>query len=147
MIQPRAISLSLAEKLDFVPALASIVLTILWATLTSLWRSAAYPKTLVLHIGYAAFRKATVRLTVAQMQSVYPRATLLTTKTPLTHRRYALPTTNKNYERYVRKHKLPCKTVDLGDGALGHWIGDQTADNVLIWYHGMSAPWNASVRY
>ncbi|OOF92897.1 hypothetical protein ASPCADRAFT_133284 [Aspergillus carbonarius ITEM 5010] len=128
MIQPRATSLSLAEKLDFVPALASIVLTILWATLTSLWRSAAYPKTLVLHIGYAAFRKATVRLTVAQMQ-------------------YALPTTNKNYERYVRKHKLPCKTVDLGDGALGHWIGDQTADNVLIWYHGGGFALPANVGY
>ncbi|GAQ47148.1 lipase/thioesterase family protein [Aspergillus niger] len=116
MIAPK-ISLSLAEKLDLVPALASITLTVFWALLTSLWRSTAYPKTLVLHIGYAAFRKATARLTVAQMQ-------------------YALPTTDQNYERYVRKHKLPSKTVDLGDGALGHWIGDPKADNILIWYHG-----------
>lgn len=69
MIAPK-ISLSLAEKLDLLPALASITLTVFWALLTSLWRSAAYPKTLVLHIGYAAFRKATARLTVAQMQYV-----------------------------------------------------------------------------
>ncbi|PWY69450.1 lipase/thioesterase family protein [Aspergillus eucalypticola CBS 122712] len=120
MITPK-ISLSLAEKLDLVPALASITLTVFWALLTSLWRSAAYPKTLVLHIGYAAFRKATARMTVAQMQ-------------------YALPTTDQNYERYVRKHKLPSNTVDLGDGALGHWIGDPKADNILIWYHGIFIP-------
>ncbi|PWY74996.1 lipase/thioesterase family protein [Aspergillus heteromorphus CBS 117.55] len=117
MRQPATLALSLAEKLDFLPALASIVLAIFWAALTALGRSKAYPKTLALHIGYAAFRKATARLSVAQMQ-------------------YALPTTNKTYDHFMRKRQLPRKTVNLGDGAQGHWIGDEKADNILIWYHG-----------
>ncbi|PYH93573.1 alpha/beta-hydrolase [Aspergillus ellipticus CBS 707.79] len=51
------------------------------------------------------------------------------------------------YERYMRKQRLPCKTVSLGDGALGHWIGDQKADNVLIWYHGGGFTLPANIGY
>lgn len=34
------------------------------------------------------------------------------------------------------KGKKP-DTVELGENALGHWIGDKKADNVLIFFHGM----------
>lgn len=40
----------------------------------------------------------------------------------------------------MRRHHLPSKTVDLGEGALGHWLGDyEHAERVMIWYHGMCA--------
>lgn len=65
-----AIPLSLAEKLDFIPALVSLCATVVWAMFTGLWRSSSYLKSWLLHVGYAAFRKATSRLSVAQMQYV-----------------------------------------------------------------------------
>lgn len=50
-----------------------------------------------------------------------------------------MPTTNKIYDQYVRKSRLSPDTVNLGHGALGHWVGDKNAENVLVWYHGMSS--------
>ncbi|PYI27790.1 lipase/thioesterase family protein [Aspergillus indologenus CBS 114.80] len=111
-------ALSLFEKLDCLPALAALIGTVLWALLTSPWRTHHYPSTLLLHVGYAAMRKATSRFSVAQLQ-------------------YLLPTTDTIYKRFMRRHRLPSKTVDLGEGALGHWLGDyEHAEHVLIWYHG-----------
>jgi hypothetical protein len=46
----------------------SLCLTIVWAMFTGFWRSSSHPKSWLLHVGYAAFRKATRRLSVAQMQ-------------------------------------------------------------------------------
>ncbi|OOO07877.1 hypothetical protein OAory_01043770 [Aspergillus oryzae] len=123
-----AIPLSLAEKLDFIPALVSLCATVVWAMFTGLWRSSSYLKSWLLHVGYAAFRKATSRLSVAQMQ-------------------YVMPPTNKIYDQYVRKSRKVADTVDLGHGALGHWIGDRNADNVLIWYHGGGFALPANLGY
>ncbi|KAJ5160753.1 uncharacterized protein N7482_007757 [Penicillium canariense] len=109
--------LSLAEKLDFLPALATIVVAACYSLLTGLWRTERQAKTLLLHFGYAIFRQATRRLSPAQMQ-------------------YVLPPSNKIYEQYVRKAGLRPESVELGYGALGHWIGDRDATNVLIWFHG-----------
>lgn len=47
-----------------------------------------------------------------------------------------LPPTNQIYNVYARKAKVFADTVDLGEGALGHWMGDRKADYVLVWYHG-----------
>ncbi|KAB8079671.1 Alpha/Beta hydrolase protein [Aspergillus leporis] len=123
-----AIPLSFTEKLDFLPALVSLCLTIVWAMFTGFWRSSSHPKSWLLHVGYAAFRKATRRLSVAQMQ-------------------YVMPPTNKIYDQYVRKAKKVADTVDLGHGALGHWVGDRNADNVLIWYHGGGFALPANLGY
>ncbi|PYH44777.1 lipase/thioesterase family protein [Aspergillus saccharolyticus JOP 1030-1] len=111
-------ALSWLEKLDCMPALAALIGTVLWALVTSRWRNHYYPSTLLLHVGYAAMRKATSRFSVAQLQ-------------------YLLPTTDNIYQRFVQRHRLPSKTVDLSEGALGHWLGDdEHAEYVLIWYHG-----------
>lgn len=56
----------------------------------------------------------------------------------LTQRRYVMPPSNKIYDLYIRKTRQMPQTVDLGHGALGHWVGDKNADNVLVWYHGES---------
>ncbi|KAL4893632.1 Alpha/Beta hydrolase protein [Aspergillus ambiguus] len=112
-----AIPLSLREKLDFLPALTSVALTVVWAMFSGLWRSKKYPKSWLLHVGYAIFRKATTRMSIAQMQ-------------------YIMPPSNKVYDLYVRKAKKTADTIDLGHGGLGHWVGDRNAENVLVWFHG-----------
>ncbi|PLB48549.1 lipase/thioesterase family protein [Aspergillus steynii IBT 23096] len=127
--------LSLAEKLDFVPALLSVILTVAWAIVSGLWRSSAHPPTFLLHVGYAAFRKATARLSVAQMQAV-------------------LPPSNRIYERYVRRSRIAPDTVTLPHGALGHWIGSRKASSasstdvkVLVWFHGGGFALPANIGY
>ncbi|KAJ6089286.1 hypothetical protein N7467_004502 [Penicillium canescens] len=111
------VTLTLQEKLDFFPALASILLAGFYALLTGLWRTERQAKTLFLHLGYAVFRKATARLTPSQLQ-------------------YVSPPSHKIYEIYTKKTGALPQSVELGNGALGHWIGDRNADNVLVWYHG-----------
>lgn len=66
--KPAAVTLSLKEKLDYIPALASICLSAFWSILSGLWRTERQAKSFFLHIGYAIFRKATVRLSPLQMQ-------------------------------------------------------------------------------
>lgn len=66
--KPSALTLSLKEKLDFIPALASIVLAAFYSILTGLWRTEKQAQSFFLHIGYAIFRKATSRLSPLQMQ-------------------------------------------------------------------------------
>ena len=63
-----SVKLSLGEWLDFIPAVVSISVVAVCSLLTGLWRSQKQAKTLFLHVGYAIFRKATVRLTPLQMQ-------------------------------------------------------------------------------
>ena len=111
------VTLTLQEKLDIFPALASILLAGFYALLTGLWRTERQAKTLFLHLGYAVFRKATARLTPSQLQ-------------------YVSPPSHKIYEIYTKKTGALPQSVELGNGALGHWIGDRNAENVLIWYHG-----------
>lgn len=112
-----SVKLTLQQKLDFLPAVASIVLAGFYALVTGLWRTEREAKTLFLHFGYAIFRKATARLSPTQMQ-------------------YILPPSDKIYERYTKKNRIQAQSVELGYGALGHWVGDRNATNVLIWFHG-----------
>lgn len=118
--------LSLAEKLDFLPALATIFVAATYSLLTGLWRTERQAKSLLLHFGYAIFRQATARLSPAQMQAI-------------------LPPSNKIYERYVKKVGVKPQSVDLGHGALGHWVGDRDATNVLIWFHGKQSIQNVQL--
>ncbi|KAJ5689829.1 hypothetical protein N7462_004221 [Penicillium macrosclerotiorum] len=122
------VSLSLTERLDFIPALATIVVAGFYALLTGVWRSERQAKSLLLHFGYAIFRQATARLSPTQMQAILPR-------------------TNKVYDRYAKQTGLSAQTVDLGDGALGHWVGDRDATNVLIWFHGGGFALPASIAH
>ena len=59
--------LSLAEILDFIPALVSISIVAVYSVFTGLRRSQKQAKTLLLHVGYAVFRKVTSRLSPSQM--------------------------------------------------------------------------------
>ncbi|KAL4748807.1 hypothetical protein BDW72DRAFT_205322 [Aspergillus terricola var. indicus] len=108
--------LTIAQKLDYFPALVSVALTFVWALLTVAVRAPEYPSHWLLHIGYAVFRKLTARLSAAQMQ-------------------YVLPASNLVYNRYIRSVRQKPLTVQLDHGAMGHWIGDPQAKSILVWYH------------
>ena len=65
-----SVQLSLTQKLGFLPALASIWVSILYALVTGLFNRRA--KTWYLHIAYSALRKATKKLSPLQLQYVVP---------------------------------------------------------------------------
>jgi acetyl esterase/lipase len=48
---------------------------------------------------------------------------------------------------YARSKKLKPDTVDLGNGAQGHWVGNKNAKHVLIWYHGGGFCLPANIGY
>lgn len=60
--------LSLLGKLDLLPALAAIITTGLLSLLTAFSRGQRGAPTLYLHVAYAILRKATMRLSVLQLQ-------------------------------------------------------------------------------
>ena len=60
--------LSLAGKLDMLPALASIIATALFSALTGITRTQKDAPSLYLHVAYAILRKATNRLSPLQLQ-------------------------------------------------------------------------------
>jgi hypothetical protein len=62
--------LTIAQKLDYIPAALSVALTFVWAVLTVAWRAPQYPTHWLLHIGYSVFRKSTARFSALQMQYV-----------------------------------------------------------------------------
>ncbi|KAG5984134.1 hypothetical protein E4U55_005933 [Claviceps digitariae] len=109
--------LSLLGKLDLLLGLTSIVAVGIFSALTGFLRTQRDPPSLHLHIAYAVLRKVTARLSPVQLQLI-------------------LPLTNVVYKQYARSVKMKPDTVDLGNGALGHWLGSKDAKNVLIWYHG-----------
>ncbi|KAL4923793.1 lipase/thioesterase family protein [Aspergillus undulatus] len=120
--------LSIAQKLDYIPALASVAVTFVWAVLTLAVRAPEYPSHWLLHIGYAVFRKLSSRLSAAQMQ-------------------YVLPASNLVYNRYIRSVRQKPLTVQLNHGAMGHWIGSPDAKNILVWYHGGGFALPANIGY
>lgn len=125
---PKRARLSLKEFLDFVPAFFRLVLAALHAALTGFSRGPGQAKSLFLHVGYAFLRKSTQRLSTAQLQAFSPPS-------------------NKTYARFARGVRQTPETVQLGHGALGHWIGDKNAKNVLIWYHGGGFALPANIGY
>lgn len=44
------------------------------------------------------------------------------------------------YNRYARSARFTADTVELAHGSKGHWLGDKTSKNVLIWFHGTNIP-------
>lgn len=65
--------LSMASKLDLLPAVASILIAGFVALFTGLKRDQSGTPTFYLHIAYAILRKASARLSPLQFQSVSPQ--------------------------------------------------------------------------
>ncbi|KAL2855562.1 Alpha/Beta hydrolase protein [Aspergillus pseudodeflectus] len=120
--------LTIAQKLDYIPAALSVALTFVWAVLTVAWRAPQYPTHWLLHIGYSVFRKSTARFSALQMQ-------------------YVLPSTNLVYNAWIRSVRQKPLTLKLDHGAMGHWIGDPNSKNILVWYHGGGFALPANIGY
>ncbi|KID93833.1 lipase/thioesterase family protein, partial [Metarhizium majus ARSEF 297] len=117
MAPSAAVTPTLREKLDLLPALGSLVFTTLSALLTGWRRGPNDEPSLYLHVVYAAVRKLIVRLSSPQQQWVFP-------------------STDAVYKQQAASFKLAPRTVELRHGAKGLWIGDPDAGAVLVWYHG-----------
>lgn len=53
--------------------------------------------------------------------------------------------TVKSYEAFMKKEGLVPESVDLPHGAAAHWIGNSSAKNVVIYYHGLCIVWALSL--
>jgi protein subunit release factor B len=71
-----------------------------------------------LDVSYAATRELLSGLTVAESQR-------LTAKT------------EEVYIKVAKSKKFKEETIDMQNGAKGHWLGPSDAKNVLIFFHGM----------
>ncbi|KAF7167493.1 hypothetical protein CNMCM5623_000829 [Aspergillus felis] len=112
-----ATRLSLIQKIDMLPALVSILSVGFISLFSGLVRGKKGAPSLHLHIAYAILRKATARLSPLQLQLVSP-------------------STDATYLQYIQSARQTPQSVDLGNDAKGHWIGDKNAKKVLVWYHG-----------
>ncbi|KAB8226571.1 Alpha/Beta hydrolase protein [Aspergillus novoparasiticus] len=121
-------SLSIASKLDLLPAVTSILIAGFVALFTGLKRDQSGTPTFYLHVAYAILRKASARLSPLQFQ-------------------WISPSTDDAYKQYMQSRGAVTQSIALKHGAKGHWIGDKNARNVLIWYHGGGFCLPANVGY
>ncbi|RAQ45599.1 lipase/thioesterase family protein [Aspergillus flavus] len=129
-------SLSMASKLDLLPAVASILIAGFVALFTGLKRDQSGTPTFYLHI---ALSLPNVRTRVTNCNDH---------KDPkLIRKRWISPSTDEAYKQYMQSRGAVPQTIELEYGAKGHWIGNKNARNVLIWYHGGGFCLPANVGY
>jgi hypothetical protein len=51
--------------------------------------------------------------------------------------RAAAGTSIDAYNAFVAKNGLKAEVVDLSDNTRGAWLGDKSADTIILWLHGM----------
>ncbi|KAM5456179.1 hypothetical protein MaudCBS49596_001200 [Microsporum audouinii] len=111
------VKLTLAEKLDFLPAGLGLLATAIAAAITGLVRGQDGARTYRTHIRHAILRRFLWRMSIRQLRFMYP-------------------STAQAYELYARGRDIKPQTVQLEHGAQGHWLGEKDAKNVVIYYHG-----------
>ncbi|CRG91329.1 DNA-directed RNA polymerase subunit beta'' [Talaromyces islandicus] len=117
--------LTLYEIIDLPIALLSVPIVGFLALLTGPFRERkrrrnpeqGIARTLLLHVGYSILRRVVSRFSPMQIQAISP-------------------STSTEYKMYTWRKGVQNQTVDLGEKATGHWVGNKDAKNVLIWYHG-----------
>ncbi|KAL3479762.1 Alpha/Beta hydrolase protein [Aspergillus californicus] len=109
--------LSFWEKVDRTAGNLSVLGAVLYSVITGLFRGKSGTKYFSHHIAHAAVRKAVQRMSTRQLQSQNP-------------------STIRIYEAHMKEHNLTPETVKLTDGAIGLWIGNKDARNVVVYYHG-----------
>lgn len=70
-----------------------------------------------LDVSYAAVRELLSGLTAAESQ-------------------HLSATTEETYKKVSKSKKWKEETIDMKNGAKGHWLGPSNAKNVLIFFHG-----------
>ncbi|KAJ5618959.1 hypothetical protein N7510_002943 [Penicillium lagena] len=109
--------LTLWEKVDLPFARFAILASTLYAALTGVFRDKSYPTKFSHHIIAAAVRKLVNRVSDRQNQ-------------------YLGRPTSDVYTAFMEGSGQAPETVKLAHGAVGHWVGNKNAKNVLIYYHG-----------
>ncbi|KAL4806683.1 Alpha/Beta hydrolase protein [Aspergillus unguis] len=109
--------LSFWEKADRVAGNLSVLGTVLYSVITGVFRGQSGAKAFNHHVAHAAVRKAVTRLSVRQLQDQNV-------------------TTVQSYVNYMKQQNREPEIVDLSHDAKGLWIGNKTAKNVVIYYHG-----------
>ncbi|CAL5871749.1 uncharacterized protein PFLUO_LOCUS6002 [Penicillium psychrofluorescens] len=105
--------LTLWEKVDFPFARFAVVASALYAALTGAFRGKSYPVQFKHHVFAAAVRKTVTRLSDPQNHP-----------------------TGDVYAAFMEGSGQAPETVKLAHGAVGHWVGNKNAKNVLLYYHG-----------
>ncbi|PGH17565.1 hypothetical protein AJ80_04743 [Polytolypa hystricis UAMH7299] len=105
------------ERLDMIPASLSLVAASLYWSIAAVFRGKSGASSYNKHIKFALMRKAMTRLSIRQTQSTNPPS-------------------NEIYDAYIKKQGLENQTVTLKHGALGHWLGNKDAKQVVVYYHG-----------
>ncbi|KAI1380453.1 Alpha/Beta hydrolase protein [Hypoxylon crocopeplum] len=110
-------SLSVWDYVTFPVTIIRIGAVVLWAGLTSGFRGPNTPPTARRHILYTFSRTVIQSITLRQYQAIFPL-------------------TVEAYEASAKARGFKPEIVEIGDGTLGCWIGDNNAKTVLIWFHG-----------
>lgn len=53
------------------------------------------------------------------------------------YHRALIGSTRDQYHLFVKKYQIEPSTVEIEAGLFGCWLGDQSADETLLWLHGM----------
>ncbi|RDW68522.1 hypothetical protein BP5796_09179 [Coleophoma crateriformis] len=110
-------SLSFAERLDLIPAIASTLGAALYAAITGPFRGSWGAHTYRHHITHALLRKFTSRLSTAQLQ-------------------YLTAPFHAIYEKWCQKAGTDPEYVVLPSGCRAFWVGHKTATNIVVYFHG-----------
>jgi hypothetical protein len=140
-----------SEKLDLIPAFLSISMSndsngdaqltpfavgsVVYAAISGPFRGDQGANTYKHHITHSLIRKMVTRLNTAQLQyedMQTPR------RSPLTHDRYVAPPFQAVYEKYCKAHNVEPDIVTLKSGVKAFWVGEKTASNICIYFHGPS---------
>ena len=105
------------EKLDLIPAHLSVIGAVLYAAIAAPFRGNSGADTYLHHITHSAVRKLLSRMNTAQLQ-------------------YIAPSFQTVYEKWCKSKKLQPEIVSLKSGCKAFWVGDKTATNVVIYFHG-----------
>ncbi|KIW09927.1 hypothetical protein PV08_11703 [Exophiala spinifera] len=109
--------LTWSEKLDLVPAFLSIALAAFYAGIKWPLHPSSGADTYYHHIIHALVRQVTRRLSIAQAQWVSPSFI-------------------KVYEKWCSKNQYPTTIVSISQFTEGLWLGNSSADYVMIYFHG-----------
>jgi hypothetical protein len=131
--------LTLWEKIDLPFARFAVVASALYAALTGVFRGKSYPAKFSHHVIAATVRKVISRLSDQQNQCVtLSRRGVLSRLEILMRSRYLNRPTSDVYTAFMEGGGQAPETVKLAHGAVGHWVGNKNAKNVLTYYHGES---------
>ncbi|MCJ1462247.1 hypothetical protein MMC07_000847 [Pseudocyphellaria aurata] len=114
---PERPQLGFRERLGFTLILFRALSTTSLTLLASPLRGKSGAPDLYKHVYYHAIRSINARASARQLQSVFP-------------------STEECYRNFAATNGFPPETVALAFGAKAHWLGDRSAHNILLFFHG-----------